>query len=525
MATPPILDPYPGFERSLLPSLTQLDSLLPYQLALVPFHPEASTTDIDRARALFQRRRVKSLARREELGLPEKEAELRQLQRAQDWLEGKVPGSKRMVDREAQASEERLFNRQELNDRIKYNVKLEVERVLEKERKRQAVEVAKAVETALEEEKQREVERMQAEVAKAVNFALRMRDEAEAEKARQRAEEEAHRPPTPQFPPVPAPLAVHHLPSPPADDAPPGPFYDFDSLDTARLPPDLLRQLCPIRLDNVPPLVTPQLIAQFLLRRQSKPFPRPLAVNRSTSSASIMIAFPSRDLAALAVQILDGQALPLFKYRISTTAMNSGGHIFRWKDVADEVRTAWATTMGLPPGRWIPKVPGPPSGIKVSPGYHAEWQRIMQEEERRVEAEQQQMQQHQQLMWEEQGQSEGYYSEDDGQRSESYDSSGYGQGQGYEQGYHEHDGGGFDEPFNPHGGYAYQPPYASTSHAYDDFHPAYAAYNPQPHAPSGFSSAAYHSPVYPDHSPYGFARMASQVEPSVDPRKRPRYDY
>lgn len=74
----------------------------------------------------------------------EKTLEQRQMRRAQDWLEGKVPGSRRMVDAEVQ-TEGKLFMAEEVKQRVVNVSKAAVERALE-ERKKLKDELKLAVE-------------------------------------------------------------------------------------------------------------------------------------------------------------------------------------------------------------------------------------------------------------------------------------------------------------------------------------------------------------------------------------------
>ncbi|BGP21705.1 hypothetical protein JCM10295v2_000580 [Rhodotorula toruloides] len=92
------LDPYPQFLLSSLDfDLDNLDQLHPYQLALVHFSPLATPAQRLRADVLWwQKRREAIQGSDEEVGLREVSAGLRQMKRAREWLEGKVPGSKQM---------------------------------------------------------------------------------------------------------------------------------------------------------------------------------------------------------------------------------------------------------------------------------------------------------------------------------------------------------------------------------------------------------------------------------------------
>ncbi|BGP28898.1 hypothetical protein JCM10296v2_000634 [Rhodotorula toruloides] len=94
------LDPYPQFLLSSLDfDLDNLDRLHPYQLALVHFSPLATPEQRLRADVLWwQRRREAIEGCGEEFGLSEASAGLRQMKRAREWLEGRVPGSKKMRD-------------------------------------------------------------------------------------------------------------------------------------------------------------------------------------------------------------------------------------------------------------------------------------------------------------------------------------------------------------------------------------------------------------------------------------------
>ncbi|BGO96681.1 hypothetical protein NBRC10513v2_000619 [Rhodotorula toruloides] len=98
------LDPYPQFLLSSLDfDLDNLDQLHPYQLALVHFSPLATPEQRLRADVLWwQRRREAIEGSGEEVGLSEASAGLRQMKRAREWLEGKVPGSRKMRDMEVQ---------------------------------------------------------------------------------------------------------------------------------------------------------------------------------------------------------------------------------------------------------------------------------------------------------------------------------------------------------------------------------------------------------------------------------------
>lgn len=87
---------------------------------------------------------MEALSRREQLGLNEKTLELRQMQRARDWLEGKVPGSRAMCDGDAQ-TEQRIFTADEVKERVVNVSKAAVERALEEERRKHAVVLEAAV--------------------------------------------------------------------------------------------------------------------------------------------------------------------------------------------------------------------------------------------------------------------------------------------------------------------------------------------------------------------------------------------
>ncbi|BGP36754.1 hypothetical protein JCM10449v2_000656 [Rhodotorula kratochvilovae] len=95
---PPLLDPFPAFHHAPLDfPLDSLNSLASHQLALVQFHPDATREHCIRAELLFKKRR--RLERDEEayrVGL--KDAELRQVERARQWLEGTLPQSRPMRD-------------------------------------------------------------------------------------------------------------------------------------------------------------------------------------------------------------------------------------------------------------------------------------------------------------------------------------------------------------------------------------------------------------------------------------------
>lgn len=94
------LDPYPQFLLSSLDiDLDNLDQLHPYQLALVHFSPLATPEQRLRADVLWwQKRREAIEGSGEEVGWSEASAGLRQMKRAREWLEGKVPGSSKMRD-------------------------------------------------------------------------------------------------------------------------------------------------------------------------------------------------------------------------------------------------------------------------------------------------------------------------------------------------------------------------------------------------------------------------------------------
>ncbi|GAA5850084.1 hypothetical protein JCM8547_001007 [Rhodosporidiobolus lusitaniae] len=102
-----------------------------------------------------------------------------------------------------------------------------------------------------------------------------------------------------------------HLPSPPVDEAPPGPFFDFESSTASRaqVPRRLIDLFHIVICTDLSSSVTPQLFYHFLLRAGA---PRPLAIKRSLSG-SIMIAYGDRTAAADVAARLDGQVLPLAK--------------------------------------------------------------------------------------------------------------------------------------------------------------------------------------------------------------------
>ncbi|POY71425.1 hypothetical protein BMF94_5738 [Rhodotorula taiwanensis] len=98
------LDPFPGFSTCSLDfSLDNLGSLYDYQLALVHFHPRATEENKVEAQVVFWRRRI-ARENRDNDGKVELDAALRQLKRAREWLEGKVPGSRSMRDGSAQTT-------------------------------------------------------------------------------------------------------------------------------------------------------------------------------------------------------------------------------------------------------------------------------------------------------------------------------------------------------------------------------------------------------------------------------------
>ncbi|GAA6032742.1 hypothetical protein JCM8097_000769 [Rhodosporidiobolus ruineniae] len=371
---PPVLDPYPGFERTVLPDLSSLDQLLPFQLALVPFHPEATHSHIAHARALFQQRRVASIARKEQLGLPEKQAELRQLERARDWLEGRAPGSKKMVACASPSTQERLFTSDEVKERVRTVSKAAVERALGEQKKQHDAE--------MEEERRKGVERTREAVESAVRLAL-TKEKAVRAPARvtppSASVTRAHQPPptsfTPSFPSLPA----LHLPTPPAEDPPPGPFFDFDSSRTTFIPPELRTLLHSIRLDDLFSPATCELVFQFL-RVQPKPFPRPLALSKP-STTSMTIAFASRYAAQMAVAILNGASLPLIKCPVHATAL-PGSVAYLWSDTSIELALAWETSRSLPPSEFIRRAPPATKGVRISLEYQAEWEKIEPEVKR-----------------------------------------------------------------------------------------------------------------------------------------------
>ncbi|GAA5832195.1 hypothetical protein JCM11251_004275 [Rhodosporidiobolus azoricus] len=371
-----VLDPYPGFERTALPSLAHLASLHSYQLALVPFHSEASPSQIAEAKRLFQQRRLAAVSRREELGLPEKHAELRQLQRAKDWLEGKVPGSKKMKDGGVQTVE-RLFTLAEVKERISNVSKHAVERAVSEQRDKFAIEISRAVEMAVEEEKARSVERTK----EACDLTIKLYKEEAWRRVSEMAERRRAAQQTTPLPPPepsssPAMTPSPHLPSPPIDEeAPPGPVFHLDRPDRGKPPVELLKLLFIVRVDDLPSIVTPQLLLQFMFRRQGKRFPRPLGISK-TASGAIMVGFRSRAAAETAVEQLDDEPLPLVKRTMSANVVGAGAHIFRWHHLSDELEREWRAHERLPDAEWVEKIPGPTKGVKVSKGYHAEWNRI-----------------------------------------------------------------------------------------------------------------------------------------------------
>ncbi|GJN91646.1 hypothetical protein Rhopal_004669-T1 [Rhodotorula paludigena] len=96
---PASLDPYPGFYLASLDfSLDCLDQLFSYQLALVGLHPQCTPELRTRADDLLRTRRESAQRRGYEDGFFEKNAEMRQLQRAKRWLEGTLPQSRNMRD-------------------------------------------------------------------------------------------------------------------------------------------------------------------------------------------------------------------------------------------------------------------------------------------------------------------------------------------------------------------------------------------------------------------------------------------
>jgi hypothetical protein len=171
MSRPSVLDPFPGFESSLLPPLDNLNSLRSYQLALVPFHPEATLEQHAQARTIFRRRRMEALSRREELGMGEKTLEQRQMRRAQEWLEGKVPGSRRMVDGETQ-TDGKLFTAEEVKKRVVNVSKAAVERALEEERKK----LKEELKLAVEEERRKGEEAIRAVVEASAKMVLEAKE-------------------------------------------------------------------------------------------------------------------------------------------------------------------------------------------------------------------------------------------------------------------------------------------------------------------------------------------------------------
>ncbi|GAA5980258.1 hypothetical protein JCM11641_005521 [Rhodosporidiobolus odoratus] len=432
MARPAIMDPYPGFESSLLPSLNSLDTLHSYQLALVPFHPESTADHRNRARALFQRRRMERIARKEELGVPEKRAEFNQLLRARDWLEGKAPGSKKTQDSTTQ-TEERLYTLDEVKERVRNVSKAAVDRALAEERAAKQNEVKRAVATALAEERMKQM-LVQRQALEAALSAERQKDYAsmaetvqfavEEERQRAAAERDVSRylhcagrstalkcsrnqlpavnptttpqstppPPPPAAPTVnllrhnnphlqqllpPPPLDLPPPPPPPAFDAtPPGPVFDFYCQNPRAMPNELLALLHIVMCTGLDSSVTAQLVFHFLVRSGKRATPRPLAIKRS-HSGSVMIAFRTEAAANQARFQLNDQTLPLVKCKINAfVRQKKTGNEFKWKDLSTEVQEEWDRSGSLPTGVWASKAPAASKGVSVSPGYHAEWQRI-----------------------------------------------------------------------------------------------------------------------------------------------------
>ncbi|GAA5887530.1 hypothetical protein JCM6882_001440 [Rhodosporidiobolus microsporus] len=528
-AQPAVLDPYPGFERTQLPSLSNLSSLHPYQLALVPFHPEATSIHIAYAKSLFQRRRLESVSRREELGLPEKQAELRQLRRAQEWLEGRASGSEGGRGTAGQSAE-RMFTLAEVREREVSASKAAVEKAITEQRVHFGTEIIQAVEMAVKEEKAQADDRMKEACVAAVE-AFKAEQQRQIDTAAQAAAEQPPRAPSP----IPTPRAASHLPSPPVDDAPDGPFFDFDSTNPRPIPRELFQLLHIVLCTNLVSDVTVGLFYHYLLRAGKHTYPRPLAIKRS-QTGSIMLAFRSAEHAQLAVSALDGATLPLARCKIrSFVRAETTGNEFRWRDLSGEVQAAWEGSRQLPAALWVGKVPGPGKGISVSEGYHDEWQNIL---EGRWQREQQKRRDKEAARYDYGGgDGQGYdYGDDYGDNDGGYSDGGsYHSGSG---GYsdQEDDGGDYYG-----GGYAPPPSYAPGYYA---SHAASTSYQhrplpaPPPPAPStSYSHSADPLPFSLPQSGYASTALApysnprartweqaqQQDGPTLDPRKRARF--
>ncbi|GAA6001839.1 hypothetical protein JCM10207_002344 [Rhodosporidiobolus poonsookiae] len=389
---PPVLDPYPAFHLARLPSLNNLDSLHSYQLALVPFHPESTPEQRNRARALFQRRRMEGMVRREEVGRPEKDAELRQLHRARDWLAGVVPGSRPMRDADVATDEpEPTFTSGEVRERVRKVSALAVERALQDHDEA----TKKVVEAAIAAERIKAAEERRLAVEQAIELQKRI-DRMAQERAVAAAVEQAQGKPAEQAqqPLVPHPAATTPQSSPeealengmPAG----GPFFDFHSTNPRPIPRDLINLFHIVLCTGLSERVTPCLLFHYMTRYQRASVPRPLALHRS-QSGSIMIAFRSQEAAEEAVRQLDGKGMLLAQCKISARIKTNQGNEFRWRDCSLEVQEQWSDYRRLPLEVWAMKALPAAKGVSVSVSYQKEWDRIKRAEKERDRQESAQM--------------------------------------------------------------------------------------------------------------------------------------
>ncbi|KPV78434.1 uncharacterized protein RHOBADRAFT_50903 [Rhodotorula graminis WP1] len=342
------MDPFPRFELSRLDfRLDDIASLPSYQLALVKFHPLAQPEHHLRAELSFVKRRVAARERGDEVGLDEARATLKALERARAVLErARTEKRASMKDAEVQTDGGGAQAGQEAGRGGR-----------------------------------RSFDPTDAGAIAGPSIAPRYPVSSLTAPDRTQPSSST----TPFSPP----------PSQP-NLAPPGPYFDFDQLDTGAF---CTAPLHIVRLGNLPEHVTPALILAFLLaRRPRDSFPRPLAIRKAThSTGAIMLAFRDAPAALEVAQRLQGMTLPLTGgAKIAAQVVASNGCQFRRGSLSAEVQMAWTGTGALPAGaRWVGLEPPPAKGVRVSRAYEDEWRAIMSDmnaERDRVRRQQQEAQ-------------------------------------------------------------------------------------------------------------------------------------
>ncbi|GAA5980003.1 hypothetical protein JCM10908_001495 [Rhodotorula pacifica] len=364
------LDPFPGFVMCNLDfQLDDLEKLYDYQLALVPFHPQATPEHKIEAEVIFWRRRVArksddvAFEAQELEGKVELDAAKRQLRRARDWLEGKVPASRPMKDAQVQV------------DLLPPSSPSPAALLASSSGAASTLVAAASPPTA------------------APAAQPQPRPQPPPTRAQSAAALAPPPPATPAFTPlmrfggppspVTAPLSVSSIPlvastsappppppppsqqqtapppAPPVRSDPPGPFFTFDDPDDSTTaakpssrvpcPPALAAQMHILWVHGLTPKVTRDLFLAFLKRHNpTQPFPRPLAITRF-SPTTYLVGFRRQADVHLAQRLLKDVKLPKMKCQLSAVRGTTGARTaFAWDDLSNEVREAWRTKGTLP---------------------------------------------------------------------------------------------------------------------------------------------------------------------------------